>query len=287
MRRARTGRVVPAAVVLMALVAGGCGGGDAGPGTAPAEPRDVREPGDRRDRPTPLGRHDAPPDGVARQISFAAIGDDLCAGGPETPGISYGRLPLVVYEHGEQPPPEDEMEVGRVVEICVRHVAPELPIELKLDGPEGFHRELTIPPDDYPSVARRWVLAIERMTPRGTYAVEARAGGLRLMSTFEVVDARLPAVRFAGRSKAFEAGETIEAFVVGFEPGESAVVDVYRYDDAGDLTYATTISTQVEADGIGPLAIPTSRRDPRTSYVLRPRMDGPPTQMHDGYLTLE
>lgn len=285
MRRAWT--VCAAVVAVTALVGGGCGAGDAAPsGAAPGQTSEPTLPTASREESMPLGRHDAPPAGVARQISFAAIGDDICGGALETPGITFGHLPILIFESPEQLPPADEIEVGMDLYVCVHQVDPDLPIELELNGPEGYHREVTIPVPDYESTTRSWAMPIERTTPRGEYAVEARAGGSQLTSTFDVVNARMPAVRLVGLGLGFEAGETVQAIVVGFEPGETVLVDVYRYDDAV-LTYATTLSTRIEDDAVGALTIPTSSRDPRTGYVLRPRMDRPPNQNHDAYLSLE
>jgi hypothetical protein len=263
-------------LVVAAVAAVGCGeGGSAeaeGGGTAPSTAPASTAPAD--DGPTPLSRRDAPPLGVARQLSHFGIGDGTCLVDPGEPAITYWSFPIAVYERREDAPPPNQTEAGEDWVFCVHHVPPYDPIALEVEGPEGYRITGELPPASDPDIPRSWSIPIGRELPRGSYTVTAQVDGEELRNTFDVVAPLRRGVRLAGLDEAeLRAGEPIELIVIGFSPGDPIDVDVYRdIHGTQDFEYVTTLPTRIDADGIGSLTIPTSADDPRTGHVLYPRV---------------
>jgi hypothetical protein len=241
-------RLLLAWVLVLAL--SGCGDDDGRGGGA--EP-DGRKQAER----IPLERREAPPAGVAEQVSYSALGNGGCPSKADAPEI---RLLSRVVEINHSP------------YVCLLGFAPERPVELTLRRPDGRSVvERVEPQGDLP--VRTVVLLAAPQEPVGRYGVTARQGSTRATSSFEVRRASQPRLRAIENH--FPPGQPVRLGFAGFRPTREVRFHLYRQRRSanGRFTYLASMTARMDENGEAIHEIPTDPGSPPIHYLARVTKD--------------
>jgi hypothetical protein len=239
-----TGRLVVACVLLLAL--SGCGDDDEGGGGGKTDGRE------RAER-LPLEPREAPPAGVAEQVSYFEIGNGGCPSRADAPEVRL--LTRVV-------------EMNHSYYVCLLGFAPDRPVELTLRRPDGRRVvERVEPQGDFP--VRTVSLLAAPQDPVGRYGVIARQGSARATSSFEVRRASQPRLREI--EDYFPPGEPVRLGFAGFRPGQEVRFYLYRAHRSatGRFTYLASITARMDENGEAIPEIPTDPASPPVHYLAR------------------
>lgn len=225
---------------------------------------------------TPLHRHDVPPEGVERQVSFGASGDSYCVprAHPEiifdrrgfsspTPGIDGGF------------PPIDELgdpEIGELFSLCMAGFAPNSPITVSVTDPTGKTQVKDVAPD--PNVSNDttiWRWAPRPGDPLGRYHVKAEQGSSTARNDFILHEptARNIALLVSDALREQTTGDDVDLMLLGFEPDEAVRIDLYKSNRNGTYGYLTSITESAGPSGSRTISIPTSAEDAGDGWVAR------------------
>lgn len=254
-------RLLLAWVLVLAL--SGCGDDDGGGGGGKPDGRE------RAER-IPLERREAPPAGVAEQVSYFEIGNGGCPSKADGPEVRL--LSRVV-------------EVNQSYYVCVLGFAPERPVELTLRRPDGRSVVERIEPQgDFP--VRTVALFAAPLEPVGRYDVTARQGSTRATGSFELRRASQPRLREI--EGYFPPGRPVRLGFAGFRPRQEVRFHLYRErrSAAGRFTYLASMTARMDEKGEAIHEIPTDPASPPIHYLARVTkdveaafwVDEPPTQ---------
>ena len=182
--------------------------------TASAAPSPTDELRDQRISLHDLARRrDAPPAGVARQLSYYPGGDGPC----NQEESAFSRPSIYVSGFHEQP------EIGERFDLCFPRFDPSRELSVLVQLPNGRTIEKSLAPD-WSSL--RWQ---PRPTdPLGTYRVTARQGEASASAMFQLVESSGPTLRvIPPDSIPPKPGDTFEIALVGYPPSQPARIHVY------------------------------------------------------------
>jgi hypothetical protein len=247
----RSGSLVAVAVT---LAVSGCNGED-GNGTG------SKEDGSRESSPgaeqTPLGRRDAPPAGVAEQVSYFEVGNGGC---PE------GDRPTVRFLGGF--PREGQESIGQSFVICVSGFAKDRPVTVDVLRPDGreVERRVAFNPG-YGLHPLTWTPLPG--DPLGRYDVTATQGDTTAKASFSMSLAPIRRVRLM--DDYVPPGRPVRIVLAGFEPGEVVRLDLYRSREppTGRFSYLSSISARTDRRGEAVHQFTTAPDDPRDKYLVR------------------
>lgn len=216
-------------------------------------PRPTHTPVPTPTKESPLKRHDAPPEGVAAQVSlWLPWLSNFCVASPD----------------GEPQPRVDagynSVEIATESPICFLGFAPNQDIEAQVTLPDGNVRRNQIPADD--SGIGEWSWTSLPGDSIGVYEVTATQGTCVATDTFTVSEPT--GLRILVLPQSGPPGTTFQIALAGFQPGQRVSLRLYREEDL-QYRYTTTL-TQVEMDERGQTiyALNTLPDDPEGNYLV-------------------
>jgi hypothetical protein len=238
---------------LGALVLSSCGGGDENGG-----PDDQRPP-QAADR-LPVEPREAPPAGVAEQVSFFEIGNGGCPTEAGAPQVTF---------FGGYPDPT-VVEIGRPhFQICLLGFSPEGPVDVSVRRPDGREVVEEVPSEgDFPVRRLPWLPLPG--DPLGRYEVTASQGSASASGAFVVRRGSTP--RVTAVEPYVPPGEVVRLVFAGFAPRQTVRFHVYRaaVDNSTERhSYLTSLTTQVDENGETLHEIQTEPRAPEAKYLVR------------------
>jgi hypothetical protein len=245
------GRLASLVIVVVSLALSSCGGEDGdgdGSKTGPTPSADK----------TPLERRDAPPAGVAEQVSYFAAGNGGC---PES------DYPAVRFNYGF--PRENQAPIGQIgFTICMRGFAKERSVRVKVRRPDGREVVRRVEFDRaYGLHPLSWVPLPG--DPLGRHDVTADQGATTANASFYV--RRAPAPRVFALESPVPPGRPVPIILAGFEAGQRVRLHLYRLNkgEDGQFSYLTSITVRTDNRGelLHPLA--TDEDAVRATYLVR------------------
>jgi predicted small lipoprotein YifL len=238
---------------------------------------------------TPFGRRDAPPVGIAEQLSYFATGDTTCPLAPD-----YSGKPAIWFAD------DNHVEVGeRFFDLCLLRFDPDRPIVMLVRRPDGREVLQRVPPEPYEPTrhpiphdtpVRYWSWDTFPGDPLGRYTVIASQGTTEAKASFQLHRASTPKLRvipsdssvasgkpggitlaeFSRPYSSVAPGKPVRIALAGFRPRER--VRVHMYEDEGTNSsgpsYLTSITVQVDDEGEAIHEIASDVGDPPGEYVL-------------------
>ena len=252
-----------AAAVVVAITVALSGCGDDG-STSDEPPPDRGS--ERQEQESLLQRRDAPPTGVADQVSFFGIGNGGCSDEPETPTVHFFS-----YQLGEVPGPAT-VDMGDSFAFCLAGFDPAGDVEVVVQRPDGneLNRTVAPPPNsDFPVRTLSWDPVPG--DPLGAYMVTARQGAATASGKFTVQLASQRGLRvIRGGLSSLEPGDTVRIALTGFEANESVPIHIYGpRGESAQHVYLTTVAPRVDGDGQLLYELVTRPNDPEGFYYLR------------------
>jgi hypothetical protein len=243
----RSGCLLAVALVLAVPACGGDDGGDDGAktGTTPSAEK------------TPLERRDAPPAGVAEQVSYFEVGDGGCPESDEPRVRFLGGFPR-----------EGQESIGQSFVICVLGFAKERSVEVNVLSPDGRNVERRVPFDR--------AYGLHPLTwnplpgdPLGRYDVTATQETRTAKASFSMRLAPIPRVRLLDFY--VPPGRPVRIVLAGFDPGQLVRLNLYRdlRVPSGRFSYLTSISVRTDERGEALHQFSTDRDAPRDRYLVR------------------
>ena len=237
-------RLVLASVLVLAL--SGCGDDDGGgEGGRPA--------GRERPERIPLERREAPPAGVAEQVSYFELGNGGCPSKADAPEIRL--LSRVV-------------EVNEFYYVCLLGFPPKRTVALALRRPDGRSVVERIEPQgDFP--VRTVVRFVAPQNPVGRYRVTASQSSTRATNSFEVRRASQPRLR--EMEDYFSPGQPVRLGFAGFRPRQKVRFHLYRQPPSASdrFTYLASMTARMDENGEAIHEIPTDPASPPVHYLAR------------------
>ncbi len=241
-------------VLALAVFVPACDGEDDKGGDAKDE--DSNAPTPAADR-TPLKRRDAPPAGVAEQVSYFSVGNGGC---PE------GDQPAVRFLGGF--PREGQESIGQQFVICLSGFAKGRPVRVSVRRPDG--RDV----DRQAAFERAYGLHTLSWTPLpgdplGRHDVTATQGATTAQASFSVRRSPIPRVR--PLDDYVPPGRPVRLVLAGFEPRQLVALHLYRARGGSSerFSYLTTINARMDRRGEALYRFPTDPDAPRITYLVR------------------
>jgi hypothetical protein len=231
-----------------------CGGDD---DTQPTEP--TPEPQQQASEDV-LQRRDAPPAGVADQVSFFGIGDGSCSEMPAGPTVNFFSA-----ETGEVPSPAT-VEMGNAFRFCLAGFDPAAAIDVSVQFPDGSTQTRSVGPAQG-SAPRFLDWDPVPGDPLGSYEVTASQASATATGEFTVELASEPGIRVPEGVVA--PGDRVQIALTGFQPDETVPLHVYGPQPSGTAHgYLTTLESRVDHDGQLLYELGTSADDPEGLYYV-------------------
>jgi hypothetical protein len=231
-----------------------CGGDDE---PQPAEP--TPEPRQQAKEGV-LERRDAPPAGVADQVSFFGIGDGSCSEMAAEPTLNFFSA-----ETGEVPSPAT-VEMGDGFRFCLAGFDPAAAIDVSVQLPDSRTQTRAVEPAEG-SGPRFLEWDPVPGDPLGSYEVTASQASATAMGEFTVELASEPGIRVVGQAVA--RGDRVQIAVTGFQPDETVPLHVYGPQPSGTAhAYLTTLEPRVDHEGQLLYELATSADDPEGLYYM-------------------
>jgi hypothetical protein len=243
-----TGRLVVACVLLLAL--SGCGDDDEGGGGGKTDGRE------RAER-LPLEPREAPPAGVAEQVSYFEIGNGGCPSRANRP-----KIQLVGTYDGR------EVHINQPYYVCLLGFSREGPVEFTLRRPDG--RRVVRPVERQGDSPLRTVSLVSLPgDPVGRYVLVARQGSARATTWFEMRRASKPRLREL--EKYVPPGQPVRLGFAGFRPREEVRFYLYRERrlGSGRYSYLASMTARMDENGEAIHDIPTDPAAPPMHYLAR------------------
>jgi hypothetical protein len=218
--------------------------------------------GGTRMTPTiPAAPREAPPPGVAEQVSYFEIGDGGCPGAV-APSVRFlGGFPI-----------EGETEIAYpALRICPVGFSAQRPIDVIVRRPDAREIRRTVPAGRNQV---RWVSWLPLPgDPLGRYTVAAGQGPKESASSFTVHAAsrpRLVAVEGAAHRPVAPGGSVHIAFA-GFRRRAAVTLNVYRKVNRNSTryVYVTSLTARMDQDGQRVRTVRVDRRSPAAKYLAR------------------
>lgn len=251
-------RSLLALAVMVAL--SGCGGDNGSGGGAKGKDPNGRA---TSGAPTPLERRDAPPAGVAEQVSYFAAGNGGC---PEGDG------PTVRFLGGY--PREGQEWIGQNFVICVSGFERKRAVTVNVRRPDGRNLKRRITFDRRYGLHQLPWLPLPG-DPLGRHDVTARQGTTTAKASFSVRRAPFPWVR--SLDAFVPPGRPVRIVLAGFPSGQSVRLHLYRKSASGRFSYLTSITSRVDRRGEALYQLSTAPATPRDDYLVRWNKDAQDT----------
>jgi hypothetical protein len=220
-----------------------------------------------------LKRHDAPPQGVAEQVTFFFGGDPpdpLCA------SVSRATTrPSVVTNLKAR-----SAEVLSEFDVCLVNFISSEPATIEIERPGGTveRRTIRLSRDEE---ATQLGFRFEALPddPLGNYRIEATQGSIKAATTFRLAAGSEPDLGFYSKrnrdADAWELrkGEAVLLGLTGFPLDQPTSLHFYRVTDGSDpyntkAVYVTTLRLQTNSDGQALSALSTARDDPEGCFAV-------------------
>jgi len=244
-------RGVALLAVALALAVPACGGDDDDGDGAKTGPKPSADK-------TPLERRDAPPAGVAEQVSYFELGDGGC---PES------DHPAVRFLGGF--PREAQAPVGQITfTICVLGFSKERPVGVTVRRPDGREVSRRVPFNKgYGLHPLPWVPLPG--DPLGRYDVSASQGATTAKAGFYV--RRAPAPRVFVLEFYVPPGSPVPIVLAGFEPRQRVRLNLYRGrgDSSSRFSYLTSITVPTDERGEALYRFTTDPNASPARYLVR------------------
>ena len=246
-------RLVVVAVAVLAL--SGCGDDDGGDGGEARHRPDVTERTPERAERIPVQRREAPPAGVAEQVSYFEIGDGGCPTEVDAPSVQF-------------PADDREVEINEPYYICVLGFAPGRPIEVTVRRPDGREIDARLTSEGQFAPGTLPWESLPR-DPVGRYSVTARQGATSANSSFDVQRASAPRLREIENFVA--PGKPVRLGFAGFQPREEVRFHLYRErrPGSGRFSYLTSMTARMDENGEAIHEIATDPASPPVYYLAR------------------
>jgi hypothetical protein len=230
-------------LVVLSVLAVGCDRGQPPPPPPPPPTGEV----------SPLARRDAPPEGVASQLTFFIGGDSGCVG----------------YQGG--PPParihlaETMVRSPATFLVCFPGFAAGQPLTLEVARPDGVIRRFVGSQGAGGGIS----VPVVPGDPFGRYVLRARQGNINASAALTVSPATEPTVvLIRGGEGDPRLGDPIELGLGGFPPSTSVRLHAYFRTNLQEAigAYVTSFDVPTDRYGQATLTIPTSPDDPAGCY---------------------
>jgi hypothetical protein len=249
---------IPIAMILLTILSG-CDLFGTNEGPTPGPTREVTaEPSPLA--LSPLGKRDAPPEGVKGQFEYFSIGDGLCL------GLDESKAAVVI----EDP----DVEVATSSFICFPGFDPNKNIDVQTQLPDGTTRDNVVEKTEEPGVTGfyenvgylQWIAAVG--DPLGKHTVTATQGSASAQGSFRVVQPADPRILFTGPTSG-PPGTTFTASLAGFPKSTEIPIYLYRSDPDSLLwQFVTTLPVRTDPQGQAILEIESQAQDPPGMYCL-------------------
>jgi hypothetical protein len=255
-------RWVASLAVAVALT--GCGSAASPPTSGPPS---RRPPATTTADPALWTRHDAPPDGVPRQLDYYGVGDEVC--GPLSPGPP--RVDLDRYPYYQTAVPGDkgpvEPEIGETVILCPRGFTGAGRIALTVRRADGRTYRTTVPAKGN-QIAGYF---LDATWPTGAIDVTARQGDTVARAHLTAILPRRHGVRVSEVPGPGHPGP-FSVVMVGEKPSSRVTLDVYRWMGK-HFNYITSVRAHSDARGIARLRLGFAKQV-HGQFLLRSRSGG-------------
>jgi hypothetical protein len=200
-------------------------------------------------------RRDAPPKGVAEQLSYFSGGDGPCG---DIDSYTYResdpyREPTIKVSGFHNPP-----EIGEAFDFCFPAFNPSRALTVQVEFPTGRVVRKIVPPD---WTAMRW--EPRPRDPIGTYRVSVTQDGATASTLFKLVESTGPVMRIIQPEQQDynppEPGDTVELALVGYPPNRPALVHLYKPQQDDRYDYLSSIEVAIGPNGRGYVIITTTR----------------------------
>jgi len=215
-------------------------------------------------------KHEAPPVGVASQITyFAGAGPSVVCGQqtsakPEIK-VSGGEAQITGSSVSRTRATDASLQIGGELLLCMFNFQQHTPITVTSTTPDGHSTALT-PVSQQGS----WFTYYATMTPDmklGTYRVTARQAHSVVRASFYLADAKVPGYRLIS-----SAHHRPLVLVVGLQPNQSFSLLMYREPaEGGDSTagYVGRIIRTADARGVATIELRPQRDDQHGCFAIR------------------
>jgi hypothetical protein len=262
------------------MSANGCGSEvpDPDPSPAPEQPapRERSGPAIEIDARR-VTRTEAPPAGVAEQLSWFGSGDGSCElNTTGRPRITFIRK-YFAYSERYDPAKNDEPVIGEELYVCFPGFEDALPVDVSVRAPDGSTRRLRarrLTPDS-PLFLALQVLPGDQL---GHHIVTARQGPRHASSSYTV---GTPTASFArvvprdGTPGADARRGPVRIVVIALKPRRRIELRLYRrHSTTGLFNFVSSIPIQVDANGEALVEIRNTAHGRRGSYIVVPSVRG-------------